>query len=244
MRTARRDADAAHTPRMGQFVLVHGSGQNASCWERVRACLHARGHVTRAPDLPKAAADWGLVDHAHAVADAFDDPQTIVVAHSLCGALLPLVRARRPCRLLVYLAAVIPKPGLSVREQFAADATMFDPAWIAAGARWHAPDQRESLAREFLFHDCEEAALPWSLHGIEPIDSRGIITEPAPHIATPGGRAMAIVATRDRTLSPAWCAARCRDALGCEPLALETGHCPQNSNPQALAELLDTVAAD
>ncbi len=227
---------------MSRFVLVHGSGQNASCWDRVRAELAARGHASVAPELPKAAG-LGLADFADVIASSFEEPDAVLVAHSLCGVFLPLVAERRTCRCLVYLAAVIPQPGASVREQFTAEPAMFEPSWIAAGSRWADPAQRESLAREFLFHDGAPEALAWSLAGLEVIDSRAIITEPAPYTALPSIRAAAIVAAQDRTLSAAWCAARARRALGVEPIVIPTGHCPQNVQPAALAELLVAVAA-
>src|SRR4030095_4177604 len=47
---------------MPPFVLLHGSGQHAGCWERVGGLLEARGHVVAAPDLPKQAPDWRLGD--------------------------------------------------------------------------------------------------------------------------------------------------------------------------------------
>ncbi|MCC6781300.1 MAG: alpha/beta hydrolase [Planctomycetes bacterium] len=227
---------------MPRFVLVHGSGQNASCWDRVRAELTARGHASVAPELPKTAG-LRLADFADVIASTFDDPDAVVVAHSLCGIFLPLVAERRPCRALVYLAAVIPQPGASVREQFAAEPAMFEPSWIAAGARWGDPAQREALAREFLFHDGAPEAMAWSLAGLDAIDSRSIVKEPAPYAALPAVRAAAIVAAHDRTLSAAWCAARARRVLGVEPIVIPTGHCPQNVQPAALAELLVAVAA-
>jgi hypothetical protein len=53
-----------------------------------------------------------------------------------CGVFLPLVAQVRDCALLVFLAAVIPEPGKSVRDQFAEDPGMFSRDWIEAGPRW------------------------------------------------------------------------------------------------------------
>ncbi|MBK8097302.1 MAG: hypothetical protein IPK26_09350 [Planctomycetes bacterium] len=83
---------------MTTFVLVHGSGQNAACWTRVAAHLRALGHHAIAPELPKTAADMGLAAHAAVIAHAVPDADTVVVAHSLCGALLPLVPTLVACR--------------------------------------------------------------------------------------------------------------------------------------------------
>jgi hypothetical protein len=84
------------------------------------------------------------------------------VAHSFSVVFLPRVPRKHDRALLVFLAAVIPEPGKSVRDQFGEDAAMFSREWIEAGSRWFDVSQRESLAREFLFHDCDRATLPWA----------------------------------------------------------------------------------
>lgn len=227
---------------MAEFVLVHGSGQHAGCWDRVSALLRGAGHVVVAPDLPKAAPQHGLVDHARIVAAAVTTKEPIVVAHSLCGVLLPLVAEQIPCRRLVFLAAVIPEPGISVREQYAADRTMFHPAWLQAGSRFADPAQRAALAAEFLFHDVPAAELAWSVSTVQAIESQKMITEPCPLTTWPDLPGVAIVAAADRTLTADWCRRRARERLGGEPLGLPGGHCPQNSRPAALATMLAALA--
>lgn len=227
---------------MTTFVLVHGSGQNASCWSRVASALAARGHAVHAPDLPKRETLWTIEHHAARIAESVVVPDAVVVAHSLCGIFLPSVARLRACRLLVHLAAVIPEPGKSVRDQFTAEPAMFAPEWIAAGARWFDPTQRDSLAREFLFHDCEPSALPWSLGSVEAIQTQGLVVQPAPCTARPDTPSVAIVATQDRTLTPDWCRRACRRLLHREPIEFDSGHCPQNSRPELLADLLDRLA--
>ncbi len=106
---------------MASFVLVHGSGQNASCWSQVRRVLVERGHNVACPELAKRAAEATLEDHARTIANHVTDDGVIVAAHSFSGAFLPLVPGMRACGALVYFAAVIPEPGKSVREQFVED---------------------------------------------------------------------------------------------------------------------------
>lgn len=227
---------------MTRFVLVHGSGQNATCWDRVAGVLRGRGYAVAAPDLPKEAAGWTLADHAHRIAESVEGPDDTVVAHSLSGIFLPLVPAKRRPGRLVYLAAVIPEQGKSVRDQFGEDATMFDPAWIAAGERWFDEAQREALGREFLFHDCEEADLPAALRTLEPFDTRALVVEPSPAAAAASVPAAAIVATEDRTLAPDWIDRAARRLLKVEPFEIRAGHCPQQSRPGELADLLERIA--
>jgi len=228
---------------MSTFILVHGSGQHAGCWTRLGAELESDGHRVVTPQLPKEAPEWGLERYARAVADLMDDPQSIVVAHSLSGAILPLVPALHPCTLLVFLAAVIPAPGRSVRDQFTQDPAMFSPEWIAAGTRWFDPSQARALGEEFLFHDCDAQTLEWALGTIDPLVPGNLVTQPCPLEDWPAVRSAAIVAARDRTLAPDWCRRRSREQLHAEPLDIDTGHTPHASRPRELATTLERLAA-
>lgn len=227
---------------MSSFVLVHGSGQNAASWSRVSDLLIARGHVVAAPDLPKHEPAFGLEDYAARIAEAITGPDTVVVAHSQSGAFLPLVPQLRDCALLVFLAAVIPEPGKSVREQFTADPGMFSPQWIATAARWFDQGQAETLAKEFLFHDCDAATTAWALRSLEPFDTRKIITQPSPFTQWPAVPVASIVATEDRTLSPDWGRRTSRRVLGVEAMAVQAGHCPHVSRPAEIAAILEQLA--
>lgn len=229
---------------MTAFVLVHGSGQNAGSWARVAALLVARGHAVAMPELPKQQAGFRLADHAAVIADAIQAPDAMIVAHSLCGVFLPLVPVRRACAGLVFVAAVIPEPGRTVREQFAADASMFHPEWIRAGQRWSDRTQVKGLAEEFLFHDCDAEALAFGLGTMEPMDTRQLVTEPAPFAQWPGVPSVAIVASRDRTLTPEWVRRRSRDAFGREAIEVDSGHCPHVSQPAMIGALLERLARD
>lgn len=227
--------------RAASYVLVHGSGQNASCWSAVRSLLEERGHEVVCPELEKKAADATLEDHARTIAQHVTRDDAIIVAHSFSGAFLPLVSKIRACGALVYFAAVIPEPGKSVREQFVEDDSMFGRGWIEAGARWFDPAEQEGIAREFLFHDCDEAEIPALLQTLEMMDTRPLVTLPCPLAKMPGLPTTSIVATRDRTISPAWGRRVTRELLGIEPIEIDAGHCPQNSRPVETADLLESV---
>jgi pimeloyl-ACP methyl ester carboxylesterase len=227
---------------MAEFVLVHGSGQHAGCWSRVRDALSARGHAVETPELPKHAPDQGLMDHAARIAASITSPRTVVVAHSFSGVFLPLVPRARECGLLVYLAAVIPEPGKSVRDQLTEDPGMFVPGWLEAGARWFDASQQESIARNFLFHDCDERTLPWALETVGIFDTRHMATEPSPLGEWPAVPSACIVASEDRTLSPDWCRRMSRRLLGQDALEVQSGHCPMVSRPTELADQLEQLA--
>jgi len=227
---------------MTSFVLVHGSGQNAESWSRVGALLESRGHSIAAPELPKTAADWGLEEHAAKIAASVESPDTVIVAHSLCGVFLPVVATLRTCARMVFVAAVIPEPGKSLRDLFTEDAAMFNPDWIAAGQRWFDESQQEGIAREFLFHDCDDETLAWALGTIELIDSAKAITQSAPYAEWPTVPAASIVASDDLTLTPDWCRRRSIERLGHEAIEVEAWHCPHMSRPDDVADILDRLA--
>lgn len=229
-------------PRRRDYLLVHGSGQNASCWERVAGHLAARGHGIVTPELPKQAPGWGLQDYGASIARAVPGPRTIVVAHSFSGVFLPLVAGLRDCARIVFLAAVIPEPGRSVREQATEDPGMFSPAWLEAGPRWFDGSQVESLAREFLFHDCDEATIRWAIGTMEIFDTRHLVTEAAPFRRWPDVPATCIVATGDRTLTADWGRRAGRRLPESDVCEIDAGHCPMVSRPGELARLLERIA--
>jgi hypothetical protein len=72
---------------------------------------------------------------------------------------------------------VIPEPERSVYAQAVSDRSMFSAAWIESGTRWFDPAEQATLAREFLFHDCELDALLPALKTVELFDTRHLIRD-------------------------------------------------------------------
>jgi hypothetical protein len=211
------------------FTLIHGSAQNASGW----TLLASRLENVRTPELPKNEPGWTLRDYAELVGEC-----DVAVAHSFSGVLLPLI----PCNVRVFLGALVPEPRLSVRDQLAADPTMLPPDWIATGVRWrNHPEERLALAREFLFHDCDEATLPWAYTTVDAMNTNALAGEPSPFDAWPRGRNVSIIPTLDRTISPEWMRKRAA-AIGAEVREVEAGHCPHVSRAGWVAEILSGLA--
>ncbi len=110
---------------MANFLLVHGAWHGAWCWQRVLPGLFQAGHRAHAVTLT------GVGERAHllhpsidlethitdvmAAMDAEEMHEVVLVVHSYAGMLGTAVADRRPERLrhLVYLDAVLPKPGES-----------------------------------------------------------------------------------------------------------------------------------
>ncbi|AEG91411.1 alpha/beta fold hydrolase [Ramlibacter tataouinensis] len=110
---------------MANFVLVHGAWHGGWCWQRVVQPLAASGHRVHAVTLT------GLGERAHLLSPAItlethiadvmgvieaEELQDVVLAvHSYAGMLGTAVADRMTARLrhLVYVDAVVPKPGES-----------------------------------------------------------------------------------------------------------------------------------
>ncbi|MGC1587284.1 MAG: alpha/beta fold hydrolase [Rhodomicrobium sp.] len=96
---------------MALFVLVPGAGGMAWYWHRVVPLLGSAGHQAIAVDLPGDDRDAGLAAYADIVIRAIAErSDAILVAQSLAGFTAPLVCARAPVRMLIFVNAMIPKP--------------------------------------------------------------------------------------------------------------------------------------
>lgn len=110
---------------MSHFLLVHGAWHGAWCWQRVLPGLIQAGHRAHAVTLTGVSErahllhpDIDLETHIEDVMAAMDAEElvdVVLVVHSYAGMLGTAVADRRPERLrhLVYLDAVLPKPGES-----------------------------------------------------------------------------------------------------------------------------------
>lgn len=204
--------------------------------------LERRGHrvFTPAFDLSRTgeAAAW----HAETLVEALEgfghEPGDVVcVAHSASGIYLPLVAERFRPRRMVFLAALIPRVGMSVVEQFRADPSMFNPAWVGQNPM----DDR--VAQEFVFHDCPPNRLEWALSTRVSFYAKRALEEPCPLVTWPSVPAAYIARADDRTIAPTWQRKAARDWLAVEPVVLQGGHCPHVSRPpEALADAQERVA--
>ena len=81
-------------------------------WHRVAALLEQAHHEAIAIDLPGDDVNAGLDDYADIVVRAIGEQSNVIlVAQSLGGFIAPLVCARAAVRMLVFVSAMIPRPG-------------------------------------------------------------------------------------------------------------------------------------
>ena len=121
--------------------------------------LESLGHRAIAPELPSDDPDASLHDYASVVVDSLEgvEGDVVVVGHSLAGLTIPLVPERRPVTALVFLAAFIPRPGVSIEEEFEQGGFQLAPGFDAGrtidelGRSRLDPDK----AVDALFHDVD-----------------------------------------------------------------------------------------
>ena len=138
------------------FVLIPGAGGMAWYWHRVSPLLERTHRKAIAVDLPGDNESMGLNDYAEIVVNAIGERSNVVlVAQSLGGFTAPLVCARASVRMLIFVNAMIPRPGETAGAWW--DNTGAVKARVAAAkAGGYSPEF--DLSTYFL-HDVPDAVL-------------------------------------------------------------------------------------
>jgi pimeloyl-ACP methyl ester carboxylesterase len=220
---------------------MHSSGQGPEGWRLLVDELEKRGYGTLTPAFQLDRADEGQAFHANTIVEALENsgcqPSDVVcVAHSAAGLYLPLVAERWRPKLMVFLAAVVPRPGISMFDQFRADPSMMNPAWFGKDPR------DENVAVEFIYHDCPPEHLEWALSTRVFFYAKRAMEELCPLTAWPACPASYIVCAEDRTITPAWQQRAAREILGVDPIEIPGGHAPNVSRPELLADVLISIS--
>jgi pimeloyl-ACP methyl ester carboxylesterase len=202
------------------------------------AALAQRGRRAHAVELPNNEPELGSADYAELIRrEVGRDEQPVVVAHSGSGVLLPAAARDVGARLQVWLAAWVPAPDVSFNAEIERHAEeAFNPEWIGKDATADA-----AVAEHFVYHDCDPPTLAWALGTrrrflpLAAFDERIWLAAEIPSTY--------ILATEDRTIRPDWQRRMARERLGVEPIEIPTGHCPNVSQPELLADVLVGAAA-
>ncbi len=226
------------------IVLVHGAYHGAWCWELLIPELERRGHTAVAVDMPISDTAAGAAEYADAVASAIaPGSEPVIVGHSMGGLVTPIVAARQPVRRLVFLAAMLPRPGSSATEQRAAEpidgiVPLTSAEWTALGDDvWMVGP---NTATELFFHDAPPDVAASAVARFRPQSYR-VMNEPTPLEAWPSVECDYIVCRDDRAVNPAWGRIAARERLGVEPVEIDGSHSPFLTRPAELAELIDTL---
>jgi pimeloyl-ACP methyl ester carboxylesterase len=226
---------------MTTYALIHGAWHGAWCWDPLVAELERRGHRAVAVDLPCDDPGATTIDNAKQVADSVRDAddEVVVVGHSLGGIVAPVVATLRPVRKVVFLCALIPRPGRSLGE-------------VIGSEPGTTTEEFDNLPRKVG----DDGAVTWDLdvavqgfyRGCDPDTGRRAAARLRPQVWTtsreispldrwPDCELVTIVCA-DEVISPEWSRRIAADVLGVEPVELPGGHSPMLSHPVELADAL------
>ena len=228
------------------FVLVHGAGMGANCWDRLLPFLD---RPALAVDLPGrgSRADVPLTSVtleacAKAILDdvaGIEGDDLVLVAHSFAGVSVPRVMAELAPRLrhVVFLSAVVPPDHTSVLDQI-------DPAvqeLVRASTAGGVYSQDREGARLMLCNDMDAEQTEWTLDRViddsaallvEEVDLSGLSADvPRTYVRL----------TEDHCYSPEL-QGRSAGRVGGDVQYLDTGHMAMVSAPQQVADLLNALS--
>ena len=241
---------------MANYVLVHGSGHGAWCWQRVVPLLEAKGHHVVAVDLPgNGHDDTSLGDvtletyaeHVCGVLDSLDGP-AVLVGHSLGGISISRAAELRPDKVavLVYLTAVLIPDGQTFMGTVSGESDLQRAleeraSWDLSADRSHVVYKMEQTQHRF-YNDCSAEDVAWAQSMVVP-QPVGPLVSPMRVTDSRFGRIprVYIECSLDNAVSPEFARAM-YSAMPCaEVITMETGHSPFLNMPEELAEHLDSA---
>jgi pimeloyl-ACP methyl ester carboxylesterase len=218
------------------FALIHGSGDGGWAWHLVQRILRDRGHEAVAPDLPTDREDATWDDCVDVVVDAVAGADDVVlVGQSSGGFVVPLVAHRRGALLQVFVAGMVPQPGESAGEWFG------DVGWFEAVAEQAREDgglTGNSDPMIAFYHDVPADLARQAMARERPASER-LAETPWPLPTWPKVPARYVVTTEDHFLPLAVQRRVAAERLSlAHPDEIVSGHCPNLSRPEELADLL------
>ncbi len=228
---------------MTAFGLVHGSWQGAWVWGPLIEELQGRGHRGIAVDMPAHDIDAGAAEYADVVVAALRDVRddVVLVGHSLGGLSIPLVATRRPVKALAFLAAGIPRPGMSYAAQVEQEGIREQSAFAQTIRDEHGCTILPfNTALEVLYNACERDVAHWAA-GLLRYQAQKPMTEVTPLSEWPRVKRAYIACHGDRIINSQWQCRASRERFGVEPYELFTDHSPMLSATEELAEILDAI---
>jgi pimeloyl-ACP methyl ester carboxylesterase len=220
------------------FVLIPGAGIDPGVWRWTIAGLQARGHGAVAPPLPLDDPDAGPSAHADAVAEAVGELRgpLVIVGQSLGAFAASLVAARIEVAQLVLLAPMIPAPGETAGEWWAAvghdDAIAPLMRRLGSMSSWGPTE----MAEVFL-HDVP-ADIAHAAERFNGTPGPGMFREPWPLSAWPDVPTRVLAPRDDRLFPLAFQRRLARERLGLPVEEMPGGHVPMLARPGEVAERL------
>lgn len=218
---------------MAGYALIPGAGGSSWYWHTVVPLLSAAGHQVVAVDLPASDDSAGLREYADVMVDAVAglSKPPLVVAQSMGAFTAPLVAQRIPVQKILLVNPMIPAPGESAGQWWAA--TGQKPAMIANM-------DRIGLGRsdfdefEDFFHDTPDPLRAQALAQPAPGQSDTPFEQPWPLDAWPDVPTAVICGSDDRLFPLEFARRVARERLGLDVDAMPGGHLMALSRPAEL----------
>jgi pimeloyl-ACP methyl ester carboxylesterase len=219
------------------IVLVHGAFADGTCWAKVIPLLEARGFHVVAVQNPLTS----LADDAKATRRiiAMQDGPVVLVGHSWGGAVITEAGDDPKVAGLVYVAAFVPDVGKSANDTSRSFGATPGLKAIQADSQHFAWMSEEGILNSFAEGlPMAERRLVLAVQG----QIYGpMLDEKLTHAAWKSKPSWHVIATKDRTLSPAMEEAGAKKAGGIS-ISIPTCHVAMLQEPQKVADLITEAA--
>lgn len=240
---------------MANYVLVHGAWHGAWCWRDVVQQLVAAGHRVHAVTLtglgerahlmsPLITLETHISDVANTI-EAEELDQVILAVHSYAGMLGTAIADRMAARLkhLVYVDAVVPKPGESWSSTHASATreARLAAAQASPDHSFPAPDPSVFGLQAQLHDWVKRRQTPHPGHTYQAplqFDPGRVASVPRTFVDCTQPALATIDVIRQRVRDPKFWDGLWPGGAGARLQTLATGHDPMVSEPQALARIL------
>lgn len=234
---------------MATFVIAHGAWSGGWAWKRIRERLRARGHEVFTPTYTGlgerahlARREFGLETHVQDVLGVLQYENlsdVVLIGHSYGGMVATWVADRAPGRIrrLAYLDAFAPRDGQALLDLVAPEERAKREALVGAeGDGWRMapnPPPPDTSAEDLAW--VGPLRVPLALKAFQdPVKLTGAVDKlPRSYIYCTRSRPGDVFRQfRERAKKEGW---QCFD--------IEASHSPNVTAPDALAEILEVIAA-
>lgn len=227
------------------YVLVHGAGMGASCWDRLLPHLDAPALAVDLPGRGRRAAvpiaSVTLEDCAQALREdvaGIDGDDLVLVAHSFAGVTVPRVMAELAPRLrhVAFLSAVVPPDGTAVLDQI--DPSVREAVRASTGDGVYSQDR--AGAEAMLCNDLDDEQTAWTLDQVVD-DSAALLTETVALAGLAADVPRTYIRLARDVCYPPELQERSAGIVGGDVELLDTGHMAMVAAPKRLAALLGSL---
>lgn len=236
------------------FILIHGAWLGGWCWEKLRPLLEAEGHTVIAPDMPGHGEDKLLIEEQNLekyarTVEALITPlneSVILVGHSFGGMIASQAACYIPNKIkkLVYISAFLPQDGQSCVGITKSAKPTFHEKILASGYDFilSADGKTSKVApdscADFIYNDIPRDTALALAERLGPesnaAQQQAVVLNdkfndiPKVYVRCVFDQTIDI-SLQDKMIDKTYCG---------EVYTLETGHCPFESAPRSLANIL------